>query len=257
MHASENPVVRERPVRERVPAAPVVPAKFTRPEVVPKKPSVPRAAELVATASHTSLRTTEDRNFVRENRRAVVGGGGALGGAGEPSCPASPSSAGHASAGSRSPRAARTGVMTAGSGSPSSTAAASSLRIPSAEATRFLHSAPSAADIAKHESYGAVPAYLRERQAQWAREAEAKAKAEAEKDVPKGMRLLPESERLETLSMLEAKMAETREELSKFKLRLVVPSHIKRKADLEEKLSKMEEAQRVFSKTRVFVKLDE
>lgn len=206
---------------------------------------------------------------MRENMRAAIGGGGAAGGAGEASSPlampASPSSAGRASAGSRSPRTARSGVIAGthahgGSGPASpSTAAASSLRIPSADASRFLHAAPSAADIAKakHAEYGAVPAYLRERQAQWAREAEAKAKAEAEKDVPKGMRLLPEAERLETLSMLEAKIAETRDELSKFKLRLVVPSHIKRKSDLEEKLTKMEEAVRVFSKTRVFVKLGE
>ncbi|RYE83916.1 MAG: hypothetical protein EOO65_03150 [Methanosarcinales archaeon] len=108
----------------------------------------------------------------------------------------------------------------------------------------------------RHSEFGAVPSYLKERQAVWAREADAKRKAEEEKDVPRGMRIMPEEERLETIAMLEASLKETREALSKFKFVVDVPSQVRRKAELEEKLTKLEEALRVFSKPRVLVKLD-
>lgn len=114
-----------------------------------------------------------------------------------------------------------------------------------------------AADTLKHEEYGAVPTYLRQRQAEWAEEAEAKKRAEEAKDVPPGMRLMPLEERLETLRLLRTGIEETQNELSKFKLNVVVPSQRKRRGDLEEKLTQLEDAVKVFSRTKVFVKLGE
>jgi hypothetical protein len=70
------------------------------------------------------------------------------------------------------------------------------------------------------------------------------------------MRLMPEAERLETLALLRSGIAEVQAELSRFKLRLVVPSHIARKAELEARLDKMEAAVGVFSKTKVLVKIE-
>lgn len=101
-----------------------------------------------------------------------------------------------------------------------------------------------------------MPAYLRERQAEWAAAAAAKKKAESEADVPSGMRLMSEPERVETLDMVRAGIADTHAALSKFKLLVDTPSQVRRKAELEAKLAQLEEAQRVFSRTRVFVKLD-
>jgi hypothetical protein len=111
--------------------------------------------------------------------------------------------------------------------------------------------------VPRHEEFGEVPTYLKVRQAEWAKEAEVKRKAAEDKDVPAGMRLMPDSERLETLELLKAGISETQAALSKFKLNVTVPSQVRRKAELENKMTQLEEAQRVFGKTRVFVKLDE
>lgn len=140
--------------------------------------------------------------------------------------------------------------------------------------------AAAAAGGAKHGEYGEVPAYLRARQAEWAAAAEARKKAEEEADVPpvraprvrvraplptppldpvassQGMRLMPEAERLETLALLRSGIVEVQAELSRFKLRLVVPSQIARKGELESRLDKMEAAVGVFSKTKVLVKVE-
>lgn len=117
-----------------------------------------------------------------------------------------------------------------------------------------VSAAASGSASARHSEYGAVPKYLRDRQAEWAAAEEARKKAEADKDVPKGMRIMPEGERLDMLAMLRDSIAEARDELSKFRLVLSVPSQIKRRSDLEAKLAQMEEAVGVFSRERVFVK---
>jgi hypothetical protein len=101
-----------------------------------------------------------------------------------------------------------------------------------------------------------VPAYLRQRQAEWAAAEEAKKAAAANADIPAGMRVMGEGERVETLAMLRAGIDDTKAELAGMKLRLTVPSHIRHKADLEAKLAKLEAAIGVFSRPRVFVKID-
>jgi len=174
-----------------LPTCAALPARYVRPEVVPRKASVPKVTDAVP------VRTKSARDFVHTNIRSAVE-------AGRPT--SRPGTAG---------------------------------------------STPE-----KHAEYGTVPEYLRARQAEWAAEAAVAAKKEAEKDVPPGMRLMPEDERLATLAMLDAGITETRDALSKFKLTVVVPSQQRRKAELEAKITQLEDAVRVFSRTRVFVKLD-
>lgn len=194
--AEENgPSPRTTAPRSKTAAAAAVPARYTRPEVVSRKPAVPSTKDLLEAAARAAPETPP-KDHVSGNIRSVL----------EAAPPASPRS-------------------------------------------------PSAAGV-KHPEYGAVPAYLRERQAEWAAAAAAKKRAEDEADVPRGMRLMPEGERLDTLSLIAASMEETRLLLSKFKLTTDVPSQLRRRAELEAKLTKLEDAQRVFSKTRVFVKID-
>jgi hypothetical protein len=109
----------------------------------------------------------------------------------------------------------------------------------------------------KRADFGAVPAYLKARQAEWAAAEDAKKAAAAASDVPPGMRVMGEAERADTLAMLAAGIADTKAALSAMKLHVDVPSHIRRKADLEAKLAKLEAAVGVFSRPRVFVNIDE
>ncbi len=104
---------------------------------------------------------------------------------------------------------------------------------------------------------GEVPAYLQARQRAWAEEAEAKAAAEkAARECPPGHRLMPESERQETLALLHASIAEAQTAFSQLPFRIDGPTATKKKADLEAKLKKMEDALVVFNRPKVFVKID-
>ena len=67
---------------------------------------------------------------------------------------------------------------------------------------------------------------------------------------------MSEAEKAESIALLEASMADCREELSKFKLRIELPTQIRRHAELEAKMKKMEEAMGVFRRPRVFVQRD-
>jgi predicted TIM-barrel fold metal-dependent hydrolase len=113
-----------------------------------------------------------------------------------------------------------------------------------------------AAPAAPTHKAGAIPAYLLARQRAWAAAAEEQRLAVENADVPKGMRLMSDAEKAESLELLKASMADAKDELSRFKLRVEVPSQIRRKAELEEKLKKMEDAHAVFMRPRVFVPVD-
>ena len=128
------------------------------------------------------------------------------------------------------------------------------------------------------------PSDLKDRQRQWAAAAEEQRLAAENADVPRGMRVMGDAEKAESIALLEASMADCREELSRFKLRVELPSQIRRHgeswdqtqgsrserfseaslalpspyhaAELEAKMRKMEEALAVFRRPRVFVQLD-
>lgn len=105
----------------------------------------------------------------------------------------------------------------------------------------------------KHESYGQVPLYLQERQAQWADEEERRIAEMPDKDCPPGMTLMPEAERLETLRVLTANEVEVQQALFKMPLQIATPSLKKRKESLEAKLQEIEAAKKIFSRPKVYV----
>jgi hypothetical protein len=112
-----------------------------------------------------------------------------------------------------------------------------------------------AAPLPKRADYGTLPAYLRERKEGWA--AAAAAKERADKDAegcPPGHKLMPDDERLETLELLRGSLAEAHDLLSKMPLRVEILSAVRRKAELEAKVAKLEDAVKVFSRQKVFVK---
>ena len=68
---------------------------------------------------------------------------------------------------------------------------------------------------AKHESYGKNPKYLEERKQQMKEEKELRMRSMPDPDCPKGMKLMPDEERLSTLENLQRSKAEVLQLLGK------------------------------------------
>ena len=105
----------------------------------------------------------------------------------------------------------------------------------------------------KHGAYGKVPAYLASRKQQWAEQEEQRRIEAGDPDCPRGMKLMPESERMETLGALRKSQREGAAQLQKLPLHVETQSQMKRKAELEGKMKEIEEAIAIFSRTKVFI----
>ena len=109
----------------------------------------------------------------------------------------------------------------------------------------------------RREGFGEVPLYIQERKMEMLeKKAKQQFEEERKKGCPKGMTLLSEEERVETLAVLQKNAAETSKTLSKMPLVVETPSLIKRKAVLEQKLHEIESAISVFSRKKVYVRED-
>ncbi|XP_077998986.1 enkurin domain-containing protein 1-like isoform X2 [Glandiceps talaboti] len=110
-----------------------------------------------------------------------------------------------------------------------------------------------------HRSYkkGEVPSYLRSRQKQWDQEAEERRRNTPDPDMPPGHAAMPEKERLETLDVLKQKEHELTNELSRLSVTADTMRARAKRADLESRISEIEEAIKIFSRRKVFVKLTE
>mmetsp|Transcript_38645 Transcript_38645/g.46788 ORF Transcript_38645/g.46788 Transcript_38645/m.46788 type:complete len:284 (+) Transcript_38645:263-1114(+) len=107
---------------------------------------------------------------------------------------------------------------------------------------------------AKHSNFGAVPDYIKLRKAELANiEDQRRAAAEAE-EVPPGMMLLTEEERLRMLGNLNTTKKQVETDLQKMPFNVETPSQIKYKTGLETKLKEVEDAIKVFSRKKVYVK---
>jgi len=110
-------------------------------------------------------------------------------------------------------------------------------------------------DGKRHSDFGHVPQYIQERKEQAAEQEERRRAALPDPNCPPGMKLMPESERLEMISVLKENEADIHAQLSKLPLRPTTMSMIKRKEELHEKLNEIESAKKIFSKPKVFVQL--
>jgi hypothetical protein len=108
----------------------------------------------------------------------------------------------------------------------------------------------------KRDGYGKVPLYLQERKSELAEIAAKKKRDEDNKKAPRGMTLMPEEERLDTLRILKDNLKATKDNLSRMPLLVETPSAIRRKASLERKLQEIEDAINIFSRPKVFIKED-
>lgn len=102
---------------------------------------------------------------------------------------------------------------------------------------------------------GIVPKYLRERKE--AQEKEQKAKAEAlNSDCPEGHVPLPDHERKETLRLLKKNYQEYVNELNMMPIKTDTLRAQRRKIEIEKQLNKLEEGIKVFSRPKVYVKIN-
>ncbi|XP_043938909.1 enkurin domain-containing protein 1 [Protopterus annectens] len=103
---------------------------------------------------------------------------------------------------------------------------------------------------------GHMPQYLLERRDQWRREAEERRKNALDPSMPPGHTLMPESERLETLSTLKQTQQQLLKELLTLPVRADNLSMQNRRTQLDKKLSEIEEAIKIFSRPKVFIQND-
>ncbi|XP_054467552.1 enkurin domain-containing protein 1 [Anoplopoma fimbria] len=103
---------------------------------------------------------------------------------------------------------------------------------------------------------GQVPQYLEERKEQWHKEAEERRRNAPDPTVPAGHTLMPESERQETLKSLKESHRSLVTELLSLPLKADNLSVRERRAHLDCRLSEIEEAIKIFSRDKVYIKKD-
>ncbi|NWH24336.1 ENKD1 protein, partial [Grus americana] len=103
---------------------------------------------------------------------------------------------------------------------------------------------------------GHVPQYLLERKELWRRQTEERLRNLPDPDTPPGHTMMPEGQRLETLGDLKQSQDQLIKDLVMLPVRADTLSMQKRRVELERKLSQIEEAIKIFSRPKVFIKLD-
>ncbi|KAK1194810.1 ENKD1 protein, partial [Pygoscelis papua] len=103
---------------------------------------------------------------------------------------------------------------------------------------------------------GHVPQYLLERKELWRRQMEERLRNLPDPDTPPGHTMMSEGQRLETLSNLKQSQEQLIKDLVMLPVRADTLSMQKRRVELERKLSQIEEAIKIFSRPKVFIKLD-
>uniref|UniRef100_A0A3Q2QGB2 Enkurin domain containing 1 n=1 Tax=Fundulus heteroclitus TaxID=8078 RepID=A0A3Q2QGB2_FUNHE len=103
---------------------------------------------------------------------------------------------------------------------------------------------------------GQVPQYLEERKEHWRKEEEEKKRNAPDPTVPAGHTLMPESERQETLKSLKDTHRSLVTKLLSLPLKADSLSVRTRRAQLDCRLSEIEEAIKIFSRDKVYVKIN-
>ncbi|XP_030645329.1 enkurin domain-containing protein 1 [Chanos chanos] len=103
---------------------------------------------------------------------------------------------------------------------------------------------------------GQVPQYLEERKEQWRKEAEERKRNTPDPSAPPGHTLMADKERRETLQSLKDTHKTLVSELLSLPVRADTLSVRTRRADLDRRLSELEEAIKILSRDKVYVKID-
>ncbi|XP_071808410.1 enkurin domain-containing protein 1-like [Asterias amurensis] len=103
---------------------------------------------------------------------------------------------------------------------------------------------------------GSVPNYLKGRQQQWKKAEEERIRNIPDPDMPPGHKMMPKEERLKTLAVLKDKLIELQKELHKLPLKAETIRAKTREAEVNSQLAEVEEAIKIFSRSKVFVQVD-
>ncbi|KAM3867642.1 enkurin domain-containing protein 1 [Diretmus argenteus] len=103
---------------------------------------------------------------------------------------------------------------------------------------------------------GQVPQYLEERKEEWRKQEEEKRRNTPDPTIPAGHTLMPERKRQDTLQSLKETHQSLVNELLSLPIRADTLSIRSRRAHLDSRLSEMEEAIKIFSRDRVYIKTD-
>ncbi|GAB6028221.1 Enkurin domain-containing protein 1 [Chamberlinius hualienensis] len=101
---------------------------------------------------------------------------------------------------------------------------------------------------------GTVPLYLQKRQRQWLQDEERQKLVIREASIPPGHELLPEEERTKTLEKLQNNYDDVLKQMSQLPIRMDTFRLQQQKETLEIRLVKIEEAIKIFSRPKVFIK---
>lgn len=115
------------------------------------------------------------------------------------------------------------------------------------------HSGSSSSSNKRHKSYGKVPRYITDRKAKIEQEEEDMRRLKENEPPAPGLILMEESERLETLRMLEANEKEARDALINIPFRMNEQRAARLRQAVEYRLKEIEDTRKIFSKDRVFV----
>ncbi|XP_005101585.1 enkurin domain-containing protein 1 [Aplysia californica] len=111
-------------------------------------------------------------------------------------------------------------------------------------------------DLLQSHEYGEVPTYLRKRKTQWHEEERARVANTPDPAMPAGHRQLPESERNETLGLLKQKQGEVINQMQRLPIGADTVRVRQQRQALEAQLTEVEEAIKIFSRPKVFVRVD-
>jgi len=115
---------------------------------------------------------------------------------------------------------------------------------------------PTAHDV--NPEYGRVPQYLQHRLDEKRNEEEERRRlAEERQGCPEGMVKMADNERLESLRILQENKAKLEKEMCNLPLVIDTPTLRRRKEDMETKAREIEDAIKVFSKSVVFMSVDQ
>ncbi|NXI37399.1 ENKD1 protein, partial [Galbula dea] len=103
---------------------------------------------------------------------------------------------------------------------------------------------------------GHIPQYLLERKELWRREKEEQLRNLPDPETPPGHTMMPQAQQLETLDNLKQTQEQLIKELVMLPVSTDTLSMQKRRVELEKTLSQVEEAIKIFSRPKVFIKLD-
>ncbi|GFN86298.1 enkurin domain-containing protein 1-like [Plakobranchus ocellatus] len=111
-------------------------------------------------------------------------------------------------------------------------------------------------ELLSHHQFGEVPDYLRKRNQMWQREEEERIRNTPDPAMPPNHRQLPDSERTETLNLLTQKQNDVIGQIQKLPIGADTMRVRQHRQSLEKQLVEIEEAIKIFSRPKVFVRVE-